>query len=61
MSSIDLILAIGPDQHEVLQIRPGEQFLEQIERRRIQPLQIVEEQRQGLLWPRENLDEAPEH
>src|SRR4029077_19870571 len=61
MSGIDLVLVIGTDQHEVLKIRAGQQILEQIERRRIQPLQIVEEQRQGLLWLRENLDEAPEH
>src|SRR5262249_57003094 len=51
MSGSDLVVAIGADQHEVLQIRPGQQILEQVERRRVEPLQIVEEQRQWMLRP----------
>ena len=46
---------------QVLQIRPGQQILEQIERRRVEPLQIVEEQRQRMFRPGEDADEAPEH
>ena len=39
----------------------GQQIFEQIERRRIQPLQIVEEERQRMLRAREDADEPPEH
>src|SRR5580700_6456842 len=36
-------------------------MLEEVERRGIQPLQIVEEQRERVLLAREHPDEAPEH
>ena len=48
MRGIDFVVAIGADQHQMLQLRPGQQILQQIERRRIEPLQIVEEQRQRM-------------
>jgi hypothetical protein len=37
-----------------------DQLLDEIERRRIQPLQIVEEQRERVLLAREHAKEAPE-
>ena len=46
---------------QVLQIRPGQQILEQIERRRVEPLQVVEEERQRMLRPGEYADEAPKY
>ena len=61
MGGSDFVVAIGADQHEVLQIRPGQQILQQIERRRVEPLQIVEEQRQWMFRPGEYADEAPKH
>src|SRR6202045_2634161 len=36
-------------------------MLEEVERRGIQPLQIVEEQRERVLLAREHPEEAPEH
>src|SRR5271168_3272105 len=39
----------------------GNQLLEEVERRRVQPLQIVEEQSQRVLLPRERAKEAPEN
>ena len=49
MSGIDLVVAVGADQQQVAYLRPGQQILEQIERRRVEPLQIVEEQRQRMV------------
>jgi hypothetical protein len=40
----------------VTQIRPSQQVLEQIERSRIQPLQIVKEERERMLRPGEDAD-----
>ncbi len=60
-AAVDLVVAIGTDQQQVLHIRPGQQILEQIERRRVEPLQIVEEERQRMLRPGEHADEPPEH
>ena len=61
MGGRDLVVPIGADQQQVLHIRLGQQVLEQIERRRVEPLQIVEEQRERMLRPREHAEEAPEH
>ena len=61
MGGIDFVVSVGADQHQVPHIRLGQQILEQIERCRIEPLQIVEEQRQRMLRPREYADESPEH
>ena len=61
MSGIDLVVAIGADQHEVLQIRPGQQILEQVERRRVEPLQIVEKQRQRMVRSGKDTNEPAEY
>src|SRR5437763_1916357 len=60
MRRSDFVFAIGTDQHEVLQIWP-QQVLQQIERRRVEPLQVVEEQSQWLVRPRKCANEAPEY
>ena len=39
----------------------GQQVFEQIERRRVQPLQVVEEERQRMLRSCEDADEPPKH
>ncbi len=57
----DLVVPIGPDQQQVPHLRVRDQVLEEVERRRIQPLQIVEEQRERVLLPREDAEEPPEH
>ena len=61
MGGVDLVVPIGADQQQVPHVRLGQQVLEQVERRRVEPLQIVEEQRQRMLRPGEHADEAPEH
>ena len=61
MRRIDLIVPVGADQQQVLHVRLGQQILEQVECRRVEPLQIVEEERQRMLRPREHADKSPEH
>ena len=61
MGGADFIVAIRTDQHEVPQIRPGEHVLEQVERRSVQPLQVVEKERERMFGPRESPDESPQH
>ena len=58
MGGIDLVVAIGADQQQVPHLRLGQQILQQIERRRVEPLQIVEEERQRMLRPGEDADET---
>ena len=57
----DFVVPIGADQQQVPHIRMDQQVFEQIERGRIEPLQIVEEERQRMLRPGEHSQEAPEH
>jgi hypothetical protein len=57
----ELVVAVGADQQEIAQVRPGRQVLEQVERGRVQPLQVVEEQRQRMLRAREDGEQAVEH
>src|ERR1700722_2792055 len=61
MSGIDLVVPVSADQHQVLQIRLGQQILQQVERGRVKPLQVVQEQRQRMFRPRKYPDKPPEH
>ena len=60
MGGRDFVVTVGADQQQVSDIRLGQQVFEQIERGRIEPLQIVEEQRQWMLRPGEHREEAAE-
>src|SRR6516225_2605580 len=61
MAGIDFVVPVGTDYHQVLHVRSGQQLFEQIERRRVEPLQIVEKQSQRMFWPSEDADESTEH
>src|SRR5437879_1916701 len=60
MGGSNFVVAISTDQYEVLSVRPGQQILQQIERRRVEPLQIVEEEREWVLRPGKDAGEAPQ-
>ena len=57
----DFIVPIGAQQQEMAHLLMQHEMLDQIERRPVQPLQIVEEQHQRMLGPSEDAEEAPEH
>src|SRR5258708_38875798 len=57
----DLVVSIGPDQKQVPHLRVRDQVLEEVERRCIKPLQIVEEQRERVLLPCEYAEKPPEN
>src|SRR6516162_11532183 len=61
MGGIDFVVPVGADQQQMLQIWPCQQILEQIERCRVEPLQIVEEQGERMFRPCEHADKSPEH
>jgi hypothetical protein len=56
---IDLVGPIRADEQHVLQIGAGQQVFEQVEGGRIQPLQVVEEERKRMLRSCEYADEPP--
>src|ERR1700733_12156166 len=61
MGGGDLIVPVGADQQQVLHIRLGQQSFDQIEGGRIEPLQIVEKQRQRMLRSCKYADKSSEH
>ena len=61
MRGTDFVLPVGADQQHVPHFRVRHQMLEEVERCCIQPLQIIEEQRERMLLAREHPEEAPEH
>src|ERR1700760_519914 len=61
MGRSNLVVAIGADQDKVLQVRPGQDILQEIKRSRVKPLQIVQEKCQWVLRSSEDADEPPKH
>jgi hypothetical protein len=61
MGGIDLVISVSPDQHQMLHVRLGQQILQQVQRCRVEPLQVVEEQRQRVLRSGEHGEKAPEN
>src|SRR6266851_4060979 len=57
----DLVVAIGPDQHQVPHIWISNHVLQQFKGCRVQPLQIIKKQRERVLRPGEHVKEMPEH
>src|SRR5215472_7773897 len=60
MGGIDFVVPVGADQHQVPYIRLSQKVLEEIERRSIEPLQIIEEQSKRMFGPCEYADKSPE-
>src|ERR1700751_956789 len=57
----DLVVSIGPNQKQVPHLGVRDQVLEEVERRCIKPLQIVEEQRERVLLPCEYAEKPPKN
>ena len=61
MRGADLVVPVGADQQQMPHLRMGDQVLQEVERRCIKPLQIIEEQRERVLLARKHAEEAPEN
>src|SRR5262249_56246742 len=61
MRCSNLIVAVGADEEEIAKLGPAQQVFQQVERRSVEPLQVIEEERQRMLRPREHADELPKH
>jgi hypothetical protein len=57
----DFVVTEGADQEEIAEVGPAQQVFHEIQRRRIKPLQVIEEERQWMFRSRENADELPKH
>jgi len=61
MSRANFVVPVRADQQQVLHVRLREQILHQVQRCRIQPLQIVEEQGKRMFGPCEYTDESAKY
>src|SRR6266550_497307 len=61
MSGANFVVTVRADQHQVPHVGPGQQILHQVERCRVEPLQIVEEEGQRMLRPSKYADKPTEH
>ena len=60
MRGIDFVVPIGADQEQMPNVRLRQKIFEQIERGGIEPLQIIEEERQRMLRASNDADEPPQ-
>ena len=58
MASRDFVVPVRADQQHVAHVRMRQQVFEQIERGRVEPLQIIEEEGQRMIGSREHREEA---
>ena len=61
MGRRDFVVPVRADQHQVRHAGWSQQIFEEIERRRVEPLQVVEEECQRMVRAREHADEPPQH
>src|SRR5215471_18377547 len=55
------VVAVGADEEKIAKLGPAQQVLQQVERRRVEPLQVIKEERQRMFRLREDADELPKH
>src|SRR5262245_66613391 len=56
----DLVVPVRTDEEQVLAFWLNENVFQELERRSVEPLEIVEKQRQRMLGAREHTDQPPE-
>src|SRR5262249_20968289 len=57
----DFVVAVGANEEKIAKFGPAQQVFQQIERRRVEPLQVIEEERQRMFRPREDVDKLPKY
>src|SRR5262249_31095712 len=57
----DFVVAVSADEEKVAKFGPAQQVFQQIKRRRVEPLQIIKEERERMLRPCEDADELAKH
>src|SRR5262249_2286155 len=61
MRCSDFVIAVGADEEKIAELGPAQHVFQEVERRRVEPLQVVEEEREGMLRPSEDADKLPKH
>jgi len=61
MGCRDFVVAVGADEEKIAKFGPAQQVFQQVERRRVEPLQVIKEERERMFWASENADKLPKH
>src|SRR5262249_1165036 len=61
MRGSDFVIAVGAYEEKIAGIGSAQQVSHQVERRGVEPLQVIEEERQGMFRPSEDTDELTKH
>src|SRR5262252_4586967 len=57
----DFVVAVCADEEKIAEFGPAQQVFQQVERRRVEPLQVIKEERQRMFRPREDADKLPKY
>src|SRR5262249_2944882 len=57
----EFVVAVGADNEKIAEIGPAKQVFQQVKRRRVQPLQVIEKEREGMFRPSEDADKLAKH
>src|SRR6516162_10097447 len=57
----DFVITVGAYEEKIAEIGSVQQVFHEVERRRVEPLQVIEEERQRMLRPSEDADKLPKH
>src|SRR5262245_11788982 len=57
----DFVVAVSADEEKIAQIGSAQHVFQEVERRRVEPLQIIEKQRERMLRASEDADELAKH
>src|SRR6516165_527685 len=61
MLGSNFVITEGTDEEQIAEIGPAQQVFQQVERAGVEPLQVIEKQRQGMFGSSEDADKLPEH
>src|SRR6516162_232157 len=61
MRGSDFVIAVGAYEEKIAESGSVQQVFHKLQRRRVEPLQVIEEERQGMFRPSEDTDEPSKH
>jgi hypothetical protein len=61
MRGSDFVVAVGTDEEKIAEVGLPQQAFQQVERCRVEPLEVIEEECERMFRPSEDADELPKH
>jgi hypothetical protein len=61
MRCSDFVVAVGTDEEKIAEVGPTQQVFQKVQRRRVEPLEVIEEECERMFRSSEDADELPKH